>query len=670
MELYVEVNMLEVNKNDQLAMLGCYQVGDATYFSIYATRAWAMLLEVYETENSSLPVARKLIYKNECHKENVFSAYFSGNKKVSTYVWRMVNEDYSYSPSILDPYAKKVVHFEGDWRNIIGDQLPYTVPKPHIPWKDTILYELHVGHFTYLDQSIAPSQRGTFSGLSHKLAYLKELGVTSIELLPIFKWNRATLKNRHTHTGELLEDVWGYNPISFFCIDERYSERKTSQGALAEFRQLVEKAHQLGLEVILDVVYNHTGEGGYDGFSFHFKTLAPEVYYKYDDMGQYLNCSGTGNTLNTNHQVVKDLIISSLVYWSSEIGVDGFRFDLASILGQDEKGRWLKHSLLHEIAEHPILSKVKLISESWDAKGSYDVGRMPLPFREWSDYFRDNMRKFVKGDQGIVEAISDCLMGKEIYFANPKKNNVHAIHFMTAHDGFTMWDLLSYNEKHNEVNGESNRDGHNANYSYNWGEEGETENQAILEARKRGMRNLMSLLLLSRGVPMLLMGDEIARTQKGNNNAFCQDDETVWVDWNMIKTFEENFLFTKKVIHLRKELDYFKQDNEDAYEISWHGIQYGKPDRSYYSRSIACHIQGKESLFMVANSYHDCLQFELPPTHDKWLCLIDTSFQKQPADEAIIDEKCYVVQPYSICLFKAIEANQQRISIENSEERA
>lgn len=630
--------------------LGCYLIGNKGLFSIYAKHAFAMVVEVYKDAYEITPIWKQVIERKD--GSDYFSACITPIQEGMYYVWRIVNEDYSYSPAIMDPYAKGVMYIKGEWRNLVVGKQHFLKEKPQVPWKQTIIYELHVGHFTQIDEEIPIEERGTFKGLKRKIPYLKQLGVTTLELLPIFKWYAHTVKNRSPYTGELLEDVWGYNTLAFFAIDERYSVEKTSEASLKEFKAFVEAAHEAGLEILLDVVYNHSGEGGEGGVAIHFKYLAPEVYYKYNENGKYLNCSGTGNTLNTNHPVVKKLIKSSLIYWANEIGVDGFRFDLASILGQDEKGRWLKESLINEIATDPILSKVKLITEGWDAKGSYDVGRMPAPFCEWSDYFRDTIRKFVKGDQGIVSSVSDCMMGKEIYFTDSRKGKDQTIHFITAHDGFTMWDLVSYNQKHNEANGENNRDGHNANYSYNWGVEGDTDRKDILEARQKAVRNLLSILLLSKGTPMLLMGDEFARTQKGNNNAFCQNNELVWVDWK--KSIENVSLlnFTRRLIKMRKTLDYFQ--NEEAYQVSWHGVNYKQPDRSYYSRSIACFAEGKQSLFFIINSYYEPLVFELPPIQGKWLCIMNTA-QLQDEKEEIIDKGQYEVKAYSACLFQAIE---------------
>ncbi len=631
---------------------GIHFINNSVRFGIYAVNIKNILLEVYKDKNSAIPFIKIIL--DESYKENnVFGVQIKDLQEDMSYVWRALNEDYSYSPTILDPYTTSSVFQKGEWRNILKkNMVSNKVNKPNIPWEKTIIYEMHVGHFTRNCLEIKDELRGTFLGLKEKLPYLKNLGITTIELLPIFKWYDETIKNDNPDTGERLKDVWGYNPISFFQIDERYSKDKTSEGAIKELYDLVEAVHSEGLEIILDVVYNHTGEGGKEGRNFNFKYLAPKTYYRIAENGEFMNCSGTGNTLNTHNQVVRDIIMNSMLYWSEIIGIDGFRFDLASILQQDEKGHWDKNGLLSDISNHPVLSNIKLISESWDAKGSYDVGRMPEPFREWSDYFRDSVRQFIKGDQGRIKAIADCLQGKEIYFSNMAKSNYHMVHLITAHDGFTLWDLVSYNEKHNRLNGENGRDGHNANYSYNWGTEGDTADIGILKIRKKIIRNLMSILLLSKGVPMILMGDEAGRTQCGNNNAFCQNNSMVWFDWKRASEFEGQYIFVKKLIELRNNLDYFKPGS--VYELSWHGIFNNNPDWSYCSRSIACLMEGAETLFLIANSYHEELEFEIPNKKGKWIRLIDT--QKDDINECILEKHIvsnkYKVNPYSICLFK------------------
>lgn len=645
--------MYKISKGSPI--LGCTIDEKGANFGIYSDVAAKMQLEIYANGPQDACVSKIILERDEHVQEHIFNVRVSGVKEGMGYIWRLIDSAGNISKPLIDPYAygiDQIESEEGGYYNIVIGYHMNESPRPCVPWKDSIIYEMHVGHFTNHESSgIDDAEKGTFTGLMKKLPYLKSLGITTLELLPIFKWYPYTIKNINPNTGEKLQDEWGYNTIGFFAVDERYSIEKNGYAAYKEFKALVEAAHNLGLEIILDVVYNHTGEGGENGAPSSFKILSPKTYYKFEHNGGYRNCSGTGNTFYTNHPVVKKLILDSLRYWVVCMGVDGFRFDLASILGQDYEGKWMKDSLLQEIASDAILSNVKLITESWDAKGSYDVGRMPYPFREWSDYFRDTMRKFVKGDQGIVKSVADCMLGKEIYFADMQKGGTHTIHFITAHDGFTLRDLCSYNGKHNLENGEENRDGNNANYSYNWGAEGPTIDQNILRRRLVATKNAMCLLLMGKGVPMMLMGDEIGRTQGGNNNAFCQNHEGIWMNWDQLISEAELYTFTKGLIHLRKTLKYFT--TQEKYKVTWHGVNYGQPDWSYYSRSIAWHIQGEESLYVVANFYHENLRFELPA--GKWERILDSHLTiKEDLKTVMVTEPNYEVIGYSICIFKEI----------------
>ena len=554
-----------------IPVLGCVLDEAGANLGIFSDVSRSMILEIYHSCKESIPVFKVTLDRNDYTTGDIFHIYVEDIKAGMNYIWRAVDNEGEISKGLIDPYAcalSEMLDEPFGYKSIVTSRRHFETKRPCTPWEKTIIYELHTGSFTkHASSKMQENERGTYQGIISRIPYLKELGITAVELLPIYKWNSHTIKNKNPFTGEQLQDVWGYNPIAFFALDEKYCIQKEGLEEIEEFKKFVDIMHQNDLEVILDVVYNHTGEGGCAGKTFNFKQLSNKTYYKLDENNEYMNFSGTGNTLNTNHYVVKQMILDSLRYWVTCMGVDGFRFDLASILGQNKSGKWINHSVLRDISEDPILSHVKLISESWDASGSYDVGRMPYPFREWSDYFRDTIRKFVKGDQGLTKSLADCLLGKEIYFANSKKNSLHAIHFITAHDGFTLWDLVSYNEKHNEANGEGNRDGHNANYTYNCGIEGETDDVNINNMRKRRVKNFMCLLFLSKGIPMLLMGDEFCRTQQGNNNAYCQDNDIVWVDWERTEKFEDILTFVKTLIKIRRSLMYFNDKQSDA----WHG---------------------------------------------------------------------------------------------------
>lgn len=393
---------------------------------------------------------------------------------------------------------------------------------------------------------------------------------------------------------------------------------------------MVSFLHKNGIEVILDVVYNHTAEGGSGGKVYNFKAMDENTFYTKSKNNIFVNFSGCGNTLNCNHKVVKDMIIQSLLYWYLETGVDGFRFDLAPVLGRDSNSQWANHSLLHELIEHPILSHAKLIAESWDL-GGYFVGAMPSGWSEWNGAYRDTVRQFIRGDFNQVPELIKRIFGSvDIFHAN-KNGYQSSINFICCHDGFTMWDLVSYNLKHNLLNGENNQDGENNNHSYNHGEEGLTHNAQIISLRKQQIKNMLLILYISQGIPMLLMGDEMGRTQLGNNNAYCQDNATTWVDWDRKKEFEDVFLFTKNMIKLRKSYSIFKKEIpliEDE-EVILHGIKLYQPDLSYHSLSIAFQLKDIETdtdFYIAFNSYSEQLCFELPKLENKsWYLLTDTS---------------------------------------------
>jgi glycogen operon protein len=639
--------------------LGCSLDLQGANFGIFSDKASSMLLEIYHSSKEELPVFKMVLDRVRHATGDIFHIYIKDIQEGMGYIWKTIGSSGNLSKEIIDPYAyciEKKMSKPLAYKNIVANKNAVWHKKPCIPWEETILYEMHLGGFTkHTSSDMAICERGTYQGVVNKIPYLKELGVTTVELLPVFKWHEQVTKNKNPLTGELLKDVWGYNPISFFALDEKYSVQKNSFEAIQEFKNFVKTMHDHGLEIILDVVYNHTGESGLEGEAFHFKYLSNNTYYRFDENGCYLNHSGTGNTLNTNHNVVKTLILESLRYWVVHMGVDGFRFDLASILGQDKTGRWMTHSILDDICEDPILSHVKLISESWDAGGSYDVGKMPYCFREWSDAFRDTARRFVRGDMGLIAPIAACLLGEEIEFSDLNKNSTHAIHFITAHDGFTLWDLVAYNEKNNIENGENNRDGHNANYSNNCGIEGETQDVSVLNLRKRRLKNYMCLLLFSKGVPMLLMGDEMCRTQAGNNNAYCQDHEKIWLDWDRKDVFQDIFSFVKEAIRIRKAIKYFHTAKANKYKVTWHGVRYNKPDWSYYSKSLAAHIIGEgEAIYMIVNSYEEPLTFELPQTQGAWYRIIDTNLNS-PKDAKVIGDRVednrYRVACFSVCVF-------------------
>ena len=464
-------------------------------------------------------------------------------------------------------------------------------------------------------------------------------------------------------------NVWGYQPHSFFAPHPGYSSQRDPLGALDEFRDLVKAAHRAGIEIILDVVYNHTAESDADGPTLSFRGLANDTYYILDEHdGGYADYSGTGNSLNANEPVVRRLILDSLRYWVSEMHVDGFRFDLASVMSRDERGRPIPSPpVLLDIESDPVLANVKLIAEPWDAAGLYQVGRfVGDAWKEWNGKFRDDVRRFVKGDQGTVRALASRILGSPDIYGAQEREPEQSINFVTCHDGFTLNDLVSYDRKHNEANGESNRDGSDVNHSWNCGVEGPTPDQAIEQLRIRQVKNFLALTLFATGTPMLLMGDEIRRTQGGNNNGYCLDDETAWFDWSGIERHAEIHRFVRQLIAFRKarmlplERSTMTLNELIAqHRVEWHGVALGKPDWSDHSHSLAATFRFDADavvLHLMINAYWEPLAFAIPPPDENylpWRRCVDT-FRAAPedirgwSDAQTVRDGTFVVQPRSI----------------------
>ena len=439
-----------------------------------------------------------------------------------------------------------------DWGN---DSPPLT------PHEDGIIYELHVRGFTRHPSS-GVANPGTFRGLVEKIPYLKWLGVTAVELLPVHEFDECDCPFTDPETGENLVNYWGYNSIAFAAPKAAYAATAREFGQVHEFRDMVKSFHEAGIEVYLDVVFNHTGEGDDRGRTYSLRGLDNELYYLLDDNGNYLNFSGCGNTMNCNHPLVRELILQCLRYWVGDMHVDGFRFDLASILGRDRRGNvMVEPPVIEKIAEDGVLADTKLIAEPWDAAGLYQVGSFPFGRRwsEWNGRYRDDVRKFWRGDAGRVGALATRLCGSSDLYQWNGRLPRHSINFVTAHDGFTLYDLVAYNQKHNRANGEENRDGNDDNISWNGGVEGETTDPGVNELRLRRTKGIMATLLLSQGVPMITAGDEFLRTQHGNNNAWCQDNEISWIDWTFEKKNHDHLRFVREMIQLRKRHPVFRR---------------------------------------------------------------------------------------------------------------
>ncbi|HTL27717.1 MAG TPA: glycogen debranching protein GlgX, partial [Tepidisphaeraceae bacterium] len=556
---------------------------------------------------------------------------------------------------LLDPYGRGVVVPDahdrksaaapGDnsataMKSVLVDPSTYDwegdAPPRH-PSARTIIYEMHVAAFTRNPNSGVPAKkRGTYAGLIEKIPYLKDLGITAVELLPVFAFDAQDCP-------EGVVNFWGYQPVSFFSPHPAYSSRRDPLGPIDEFRDMVKALHRAGIEVLLDVVFNHTSEGGQNGPTLCFRGLANNAYYILDeqDKSRYADFSGCGNTLNANHPIVRRMIVDSLKYWVEQMHVDGFRFDLASILSRDPDGRVLPNPpILWDIESDPVLAGTKLIAEAWDAAGLYQVGGfVGDTWKEWNGRFRDDTRDFFRGVPGSLRRFADRFVGSPELYRHENREPEQSVNFVTCHDGFTLNDLVSYNDKHNEANNDGNRDGCNDNRSWNCGVEGPTDDPAIEKLRNRQCKNFLTATILSLGVPMILMGDEVRRTQHGNNNCYCHDSEISWFDWSLVKTHADVFRFTRLLIErrLQRSIDHEHQRVSLGQMIatatkSWHGCKLGQPDWSDNSHSFALTAtlaRENRQVHLIWNGGGCALDFELPQVRDTagggWRRWIDTS---------------------------------------------
>ncbi|MBY0507314.1 MAG: glycogen debranching protein GlgX [Bryobacteraceae bacterium] len=598
------------------------------------------------------------------------------------YAYRMERTPYSeprvhrFTPhlDLLDPYAKAVSIQATPHALIPSDTFDWESDQPlNLPLADAVIYELHVRGFTQ-DPSSATEHPGTFLGLTEKIPYLKELGVNAVELLPVHEFADMRPERVNPLTGERLVNYWGYDPISFFAPKNSYRADPVNTEPVREFKTMVKAFHSAGIEVILDVVFNHTGEGDEFGPTLSFRGIDNVVYYMLDRATcDYLNYSGCGNTLNCNHPVVRDLILCALRYWVTEMHVDGFRFDLASILGRGRDGAVLVNPpLLENLAADPILANTKLIAEAWDAAGLYQVGTFPAWGRwaEWNGRFRDDVRRFVRGDPGMVSVLATRLCGSPDLYQASERQPYHSINFVTCHDGFTLADLVSYNEKHNLANGENNLDGANDNLSWNCGAEGLTDSPEILRLRRRQVKNMATLLLMAHGVPMILAGDELGRTQEGNNNAYCQDNALSWIDWSLTERNADLFRFFRLLIAFRRQHAALRRISfvplPCCPRIEWNGVKLGQPDWSWHSRSLAMHLLRhdengiEDRIYLIANAHWEEHKFELPAIANRfWLRFIDTTLESpedisdQEESSFLVRENYYTVGPRSVVVLVA-----------------
>jgi glycogen operon protein len=659
-------------------------------FSVFSQRATGMDLLLFDDTADDAPAAVIPLGRATNRTGGYWHAFVPGVRAGQVYGFRAHGpwrpEDgirFDARHVLLDPYGRGVSVPTGYRREVdpttagyVGRAMKSQVvdlsaydwegDRPlNRPLHDTVVYEAHVRGFTANPNSgLADGRRGTYAGFIERIPYLVSLGVSAIELLPVFQFDPLAAPLGRTN-------YWGYQPVGYFAPHVPYSSRPGPQGAADEFRDLVKALHRAGLEVILDVVYNHTAETGLDGPTFCFRGLANEEYYLLDGRGGYADYSGTGNSLDANAAVVRRMIVDSLRYWVSEMHVDGFRFDLASVLSRDEDGRPLaRPPILWHIDTDPVLAGTKLIAEAWDAAGLYQVGSFVGDrWVEWNGRFRDDVRAFVRSDADRVWAVSQRLIGSPDLYAHAEREPQKTVNFVTCHDGFTLGDLVSYNGKHNEANGEDNRDGSDQNLSWNGGAEGPTDDPAILALRHRQAKNLMALTMLAVGVPMLTMGDEVLRSQRGNNNAYCQDNELSWFDWSAVVSDAGMLRFSGALIAARRRaqelldlpVDVTLQQLLATASIEWHGVELGWPDRSESSRSLAVTIRGRSvALHIIANAYWEPLGFAVPAAGDgaAWQRVLDTTLPSPDdirfGDEApVVDTPTYRVGPRSVVVLAA-----------------
>ena len=621
---------------------------------------------------------------------------------------------------LLDPYAKAItgtVHWSDaafgytlghpdadlslDERNSAGN-LPKSVvidtafswgddASPRIPWYKTLIYEMHVKGFTAMHPNVIEEQRGTYTGLTSPAAldYLLSLGITAVELMPVHQF----VTDRHL-VDRGLTNYWGYNTIGFFAPDVRYASTGFLGQQVTEFKTMVKTLHREGIEVILDVVYNHTAEGNHLGPTLCFRGIDNAAYYRLvgDNPRYYMDYTGTGNTLNMTHPSVLRLIMDSLRYWVLEMHVDGFRFDLASTLARELHEVDRLGAFFDIIHQDPVISQVKLIAEPWDVgEGGYQVGNFPVLWAEWNGKYRDNVRRYWKGDSGQLGELGYRLTGSSDLYEDGNRRPYASINFVTAHDGFTLRDLVSYNDKHNETNGEDNNDGADDNQSWNCGEEGPTDNPDIVALRARQQRNFLATLMLSQGVPMLLAGDEVGRTQNGNNNTYCQDNELSWINWELEPAKQDLLEFTRFVIELFKEhpvlrrrhffygrrirgsdikdITWFNPDGKEMTEDAWLNAE---------ARCLGLRLAGDmindtdergnpivdDTLLILVNAHHEALSFVLPihNTEHRWECLLDTrEATGQPKEAQISNDMPYELDARSLALFRTVELPEEEV---------
>jgi glycogen operon protein len=680
-----------VVKKGTSAPLGATVYPGGVNFSVFSKNAALIELLLFDDESAAQPVTVVPLDPQRHRTYHYWHAFVPSLKPGQIYGYRahgpfeperglrfdsekVLLDPYGLAVAVPESYNRQAAARPGDnapvaMKSVVADPARYDwegdLPLRR-PFAETIIYELHVRGFTrHPSSGVSSARHGTYAGLIEKIPYLEDLGITAVELLPVFQFDPQD-------APEGRMNYWGYQPVSFFAPHHAYSSRKEPLGVIDEFRDMVKALHRAGIEVILDVVFNHTSEGGQDGPTLSYRGLANDFYYILEqDKSRYADYTGCGNTLNANQPIVRRLIQDSLRYWVTQMHVDGFRFDLASILSRDEAGRPLPNPpVLWDIESDPLLAGTKLIAEAWDAAGLYQVGSfVGDTWQEWNGRFRDDVRRFLKGDDGTVSRVAARLLGSPDIYGHEEREPEQSINFVTCHDGFTLNDLVSYNYKHNEANGENNRDGSDDNLSWNCGTEGPTDDPPIEALRNRQVKNFFVLEMLAAGTPMLLMGDEVRRTQAGNNNAYCQDGEISWFDWSLLDRHADIHLFVKLLSAFRQRRDIVAERRNLSLNqllrqarIEWHGVALNRPDWSEHSHSLAFTLRSLRERFLLhgmLNAYWEPLNFEIPPvpaeSRKHWCRCIDTALAspddfRRWEDAPSVQQNTYFVQPRSVVM--------------------
>jgi isoamylase len=634
--------------------LGATPDGDGVNFSIWSRHATAAELCLFDRAEDARPSRSIRLDPGLNRTYHYWHLHVPGIGPGQHYGWRIHGpfdpaHGYRFDGTklLLDPYARAVAMpatydrwaaaARGDnagraLKGVVADLSRYDWEgdRPlHRKSTHAVIYEMHVKGFTaHPSSGVAEARRGTFTGLVEKIPYLRELGVTAVELMPVFHFDPQDAPKG-------LVNYWGYSPVSFFAPHGPYAATGSPLGALDEFRDMVKALHRAGIAVILDVVFNHSAEGDEKGPTLSFRGLDNRAYYILDGFRRYANYTGCGNTLKSNHPVVRRLMLDSLRHWVAEMHVDGFRFDLASVLSRDTDGHPLRNApAVWDIESDPVLAGTNLIAEAWDAAGLYQVGQfVGDSWKEWNGRFRDDVRSFLRGDPGRVSAFANRLLASPDLFEHDQREPEQSVNFVTCHDGATLNDLVTYEVKHNEANREGNRDGHDHELAWNCGVEGPTDDPAIEALRNRQVKNFLAVNLLAAGVPMVLMGDEMRRTQLGNNNAWCQDNELSWLDWRLLSRHPDVHRFLRRLVRLRTSMHPDPRRSGTLTQflrrarIRWHGVKLDAPDWGDGSHSLAVTFQepdGPALAHVIVNAWKEPLEFELPRVESGWRLMVDT----------------------------------------------